>query len=72
MADRYYVKNENTLGYVNDAQPDVFGILHCSVLRGGTHDRLEGYTYLLPSDNLRAAILKDFEDYRVSPKGHIS
>jgi hypothetical protein len=72
MATRYYVKNDNTLGYITDAQPGVFGILHCSVLRGGTDDRLQGYTYVAPTDKLRAATLKDFEDYRVSPKGHIS
>lgn len=66
---RYYVMGENTLGYVDDRQPGVFGILHASVLRGSTLDRLAGFTCI--SSPLRPATVEDFHAYRVSPAGHL-
>lgn len=67
----YYVMNENTLGYVQPHQPDVFGILHGSVLKGGLDDK-QGFITILPgSDKLRLATLADFEEYRVHPGGFL-
>jgi hypothetical protein len=66
---RYFVMGENTLGYVDDRQPNVFGVLHASVLRGSTLDRLAGFTCI--SQPLRPATLEDFDAYRVSPRGHL-
>ncbi len=68
----YFVLDEHTLGYIDAGQPHVFGILHASVLRGSTFDRLAGFTFVQPGiHNLRTATLEDFEAFRVSPAGHI-
>lgn len=48
------------------------GILHASVLRGSTFDRLAGFTVLPASCDLRPATVADFESFRVSPKGHVA
>lgn len=67
----YYVLNENTLGYVYAEQPNRMGVLAGSVLKGG-HDWRNGPVAIMPGiDKLRPATLADFDEYRVSPKGHI-
>lgn len=67
----YYVMNENTLGYVQPQQPDVFGILHGSVRKGGLPDH-NGFVHILPgSDKLRLATLEDFKEYGVHPGGFL-
>lgn len=67
----YYVMNENTLGYVQPQQPDVFGILHGSVRNGGLRDN-DGFVHILPgSDTLRLATIADFEEYGVHPGGFL-
>ncbi|SCW95345.1 hypothetical protein [Ancylobacter rudongensis] len=69
----YYVLNGHTLGYINPAQPNVFGILHASVLRGSTFGRLDWFTITAPGvDRLEPATLADFDAFRVCPKGHLS
>lgn len=67
---KYVVKNENTLCYRQEGS-SLLGVLAGSVLRGG-HDWKNGPVAVLPTDTLRDATLKDFEFYRVCPKGHIS
>jgi hypothetical protein len=70
---QYLVLDEHTLGYIDPRQPHVFGILHASVLRGSTFDRLAGFTLVQPGiHNLRPATLEDFEAFRVSSAGHLS
>lgn len=70
MKTKYYVFDEHTLCYQKPEMNDL-GILHTSVLRGSTFDRLQG-TFPMPMDTslLRKATLQDFHDYRVSPKGY--
>ena len=68
---KYFVVDENTLCYQQPGQTDL-GILHASVLRGATSGINQG-TIPMPMDESRKrpALLKDFEEYRVSPKGHL-
>lgn len=67
----YYVMNENTLGYEQPHQPNVFGILHGSVRKGGLDDK-QGFITILPgSDKLRLATLADFDEYGVHPGGFL-
>ena len=68
---RYFVLNEHTLGYTIDEQPGYLGILHASVLKGSTYDRLSGPVVISPSDTLRPATKADFDEYRVAWKGHL-
>jgi len=68
---RYFVLNEHTLGYTIDEMPGYLGILHTSVLKGSTFDRLSGPVVISPSDTLRPATKADFDEYRVSWKGHL-
>lgn len=64
---RYVVLNEHTLGYIHSQQPNLMGVLHGSVIRGG-HNWLNGPVTIIPSvDQVRAATLEDFEAYRVVP-----
>lgn len=73
MSDvRYFVLDENTLGYVNLNYPNLFGVLHGSVLKGG-HDWKNGPVWITERDRsrMRDATLEDFEEYRVSPTGHL-
>lgn len=67
----YFVLNGHTLGYTREDNPGWFHILHGSVLKGG-HDPKRGPTVLAPTDELKPATLEDFEEFRVSPKGHIA
>ena len=69
---KYIVVNENCLGYTDDLTvPFQMGVLQGSVARGGP-DWRNGPVFVTSSDQFRPATLKDFEDYRVSPKGHIA
>jgi hypothetical protein len=65
---KYVVLNENTLGYM--IKPNLMGVLHGSVLKGG-HSELNGPVTLMPSDKLRPATQKDFDDYSVCSRGHL-
>lgn len=67
----YYVLDEHTLGYIDSRQPDVFGILHGSVLRGSPYDWRYGFTILAPGAKLRPATLDDFDAFNVSARGHL-
>jgi hypothetical protein len=67
----YYVLNEHTLGYVYAAKPNSFNVLHGSVLKGG-YDWKNGPVAITTLDNLRPATVADFEEYRVSPDGHLT
>lgn len=70
--NKYIVVNENCLGYTDDLTvPFQMGVLQGSVARGGP-DWRNGPVFVTSSDQFRPATLKDFEDYRVSPKGHIA
>jgi hypothetical protein len=69
----YFVLNGHTLGYVYSTQPNTFGILHASILKGSTFDRLAGFAAISPGiDILKPATLADFAEFRVCPKGHIA
>lgn len=69
---KYIVVNENCLGYADDLTvPFQMGVLQGSIARGGP-DWRNGPVYVTSSDTVRPATLKDFDDYRVSPKGHIA
>lgn len=73
MSTSYFVLDGHTLGYIDDRQPTVFGILHPSILRGSPYDpRVDGFTILPVRCDLRPATLADFESFRVSPKGHVA
>jgi len=61
---KYVVLNENTLGYIQDEQPNMMGVLASNVTRGG-HLPINGPVAISPSANLRAATAKDFDTYRV-------
>lgn len=67
----YHVMNENTLGFILPTQPGYLSVLHGSVLKGG-HDWKNGPVPISSLDKLRDATLADFDEYRVSPKGHIA
>jgi len=75
--EKYIVVGEHSLCY--RFENDTFnlpgyervGILHGSVLKGGFND-LDGWAIISLKDPVRAATLADFEEYRVSPKGHIA
>jgi len=66
---RYVVMNENTLGYINDDRPNIMGILQGTVLKGG-HSWLKGSVSISPSDSIRDATMRDFDEYRVVPPPH--
>lgn len=67
---RYHVLNEHTLCYAIEGSP-LLGVLAGKVVRGG-YDCKNGPISPVPSDVLRQATVEDFNDYRVSPKGHIA
>jgi hypothetical protein len=68
---KHFVLNEHTLGYIYDEMPTTFCVLHGSVLKGG-HDWKNGPITLAPGiDKLRPATKADFDEYRVSWKGHL-
>jgi hypothetical protein len=65
MTTRYVVLNENALGYINDVQPQVVGILASSVFMGGPNP-IDGPVAIVPTcDVVRAATADDFEGFRV-------
>lgn len=68
---KYVVLNENTLCYRIEATPSMLGVLAGSVRRGG-HNPLYGPVSFTPSCALREATQKDFDEYSVCSKGHIS
>lgn len=70
MSVKYFVKNENTLGYIFDEQPSYFGVLASKPQHGGD-DWMNSPVMVKASDKLREATQTDFDYYRVSSKGHI-
>ncbi|CDQ10684.1 hypothetical protein AFERRI_400465 [Acidithiobacillus ferrivorans] len=66
------VINENTLGYMTNRTRDWFstaGVLAGNIFKGGA-DWKNGPISVLPTDQVRPATLKDFEAFRVSPRGY--
>ena len=57
------VVNENTLGYIDPRQPDTYGIIHASILRGAVSTRPTSMP-ISRLDKIRLATEQDFEDYR--------
>lgn len=60
----YYVKNENTLGYIFDAQPTLFCVLASKPQHGGD-DWRNGPRVIGSLDKVRRATASDFDYYRV-------
>ena len=58
---KYVVKDESTLGYIHDAQPNYMGVLASN--KNGHHPH-GGPVVVLGSD-IRPATANDFEFYRV-------
>ena len=63
---------ENVLGYIDDRQPKVCGILHASPLRGAVLKDTDGWTFLptlsdgsIDTAKFRAATATDFEAFGV-------
>lgn len=67
----YWVYDEHTLGYIDERQPHVLGILRASVLRGSTLDPMDGFTILPPNAKLRPATLADFDAFHILPPKHL-
>jgi len=67
---RFFVLNNNILGYMCQDNKRFFGILHSSVLRGATIPTEQGWIYVPEKPVLRSATIKDFNDFRVSYKGY--
>lgn len=67
----FYVKNENTLGFVyHSEQPDLFNVLAGKPQIGGD-DWRDGFVSLSSSDVLRAATEEDFAKFRVCSKNYM-
>jgi hypothetical protein len=66
---RFVIADENTLGYIDDAQPEVLGILHASPLKGATLKDLDGWAFLF-GRKLRPATREDFDEFRVCYDGY--
>ena len=67
----YFVKNENTLGFVYEAeQPNSFNVLAGKLQQDGD-DWRAGFVALSPLDVLRPATQADFDAFRVSSVGHL-
>lgn len=64
MTVKYIVKDENTLGYINDEHPNLMGVLFGSRLKGG-HDWLNGPVLITSDTQVRPATKEDFETFRV-------
>jgi hypothetical protein len=63
----YVVLDENTLGYIFKGRDSIMGVLQGSVMKGSTHDWLDGEVALLPGvSNIRPATESDFNEYRVN------
>lgn len=67
----YFVKDGNTLGYVNSAQPNLFGVFAGKPQLGG-HDWINGPVVIDAFCVLVPATLADFDRFRVDPRGHIA
>lgn len=70
MNATYFVKNENTLGYVYPAQPEFFNIIAGKPQIGGDN-WVDGFVAIGESDKLRVATKEDFDHFRVCSKNHI-
>ena len=60
------VVNEWILGYITPNNHKDVQILHASELRGCPNSWIQGNVPIKPSDSIRLATEKDFNDYRVS------
>ena len=70
----YVVFKEHTLGYLFRFRSNLhLGILHASVLKGSPLNTLSSHVTIASYEfeNVREATQKDFDDYRVSSKGHL-
>ena len=68
MEAKYFVANENTLGYLIEGNTpgfEQFGILHGNVLKGGFRDS-DGWVFKSQCKILRPATIKDFKEYNVA------
>jgi hypothetical protein len=69
---KYFVCNENTLCYQMEGDP-MLGVLGGKPQSGGrSNSPLEEPFFASPLDKLRPATVKDFEFFRVSPRGHLT
>lgn len=63
---RYVVIDEHTLAYVIPQQPNRYGILRASILKGATSGRLDGWDFFRgPKQKVRPAKTVDFVEFRV-------
>lgn len=69
----YVVFKEHTLGYLFRLGNHFYlGVLHGSVIKGGISQMNSPYMLLCGDhEHVREATQKDFDDYRVSSKGHL-
>lgn len=67
---KFFVKDENTLGYVNPVQPNMMFVLACitNLKTGQGNSPLNG-PIMLPN-NVRPATKQDFDTFRVSSNGY--
>ena len=71
------IYKEHTLGYLFKSNSQskylTIGVLHSSVIKGATTSIYPDNIFIDYYDmqNIRKATLKDFNDFRVSSKGHI-
>ena len=71
----HVVYKEHTLGYLFRSGKSLrLGILHTSILKGSPLNGLASDVTILPCEieYVREATQKDFDDYRVSSKGHLN
>ena len=68
----FHVLNGHTLGFVLPDLPAVLHILSSKPQLGATHTWLDGQCAICSTDKLTSATVRDFEAFRVSPKGHIT
>ena len=69
MKTKFVVVGEHTLGYINPRMPDVIQKLSASVLLGATFGA-EYDDIPKPWPDLRPAMRKDFDTFRVSTTGY--
>jgi hypothetical protein len=63
MSINYVVKDEHTLGYIDERQPSVMGVLAGLVAQGG-HDPKNGFVSV-SGVSIRDATATDFSAFRV-------
>ena len=69
---KYFVVDENKLCYEIPGGTTL-GVLAASVLRGSSHSWLDGpIARPIDKSRIRPATANDFEEFRVSPKGHLT